>query len=55
MTLQPNRMLRAPLGELWPLLAVGIGVAGLLRGAQAAGELLSILEWTGALGGDAQP
>lgn len=54
MAYSTTRLLRAPLGELWPLLAVGIGLVGLLRSAQATGELLSILEWTGAIGGDPQ-
>ncbi len=46
--LQP---LRSPLGEIWPLFAVGIGLVGLWRGAQATSELISILTLTGAMGG----
>lgn len=40
----------AHLGTIWPLIIVGIGVAGLFKSAQAVGEIVSILEWTGALG-----
>ncbi|WP_165774531.1 hypothetical protein [Candidatus Viridilinea mediisalina] len=40
----------APLGTIWPLIIVGIGVAGLFKSAQAMSEIVSILEWTGALG-----
>lgn len=43
--------LRAPLGELWPLLAFSAALAGLLSTAQAAGELRYILECAGAVGG----
>ncbi|NTU85613.1 MAG: hypothetical protein HGA45_40810 [Chloroflexales bacterium] len=37
----------------WPLVAVGLGVVGLLGTAQALGELLYILECAGAVGGTA--
>lgn len=43
--------LRAPLGELLPLLAVGVGLAGLVGTVWAAGELRYILECAGAVGG----
>ena len=45
------RTLRAPLDSLWPFLAVGVGLAGLLGTARVAGELLYILECAGAVGG----
>lgn len=52
MTRAINRALRgAPLDTLWPLLALGVGLAGLLGTAHAAGELLHILECAGAVGG----
>lgn len=54
MTQTLARSLRGQLGALWPLVAVGVGVAGLLGTAQAAGELLYILECAGAVGGQAR-
>lgn len=45
------RTLRAPLGSLWPILAVGVGLAGLLGTARAAGELIYVLECAGAVSG----
>ncbi len=50
-----TRSLRAPLGAIWPLVALGVGVAGLIGSAQAAGELLYILECAGAVGGGPRP
>jgi hypothetical protein len=46
--------LRAPLGEIWPLLAVGVALASLIGTVQAAGELRYILECAGAVGGPPQ-
>lgn len=43
---------RALLNELWPLVAFGVGLIGFLHSVNAIGELLSILDWTGAIGGD---
>lgn len=42
---------RARLGETWFVFAVGLGLVGLWRGAQATSELVSILTMTGAVGG----
>ncbi|WP_172450607.1 hypothetical protein [Candidatus Chloroploca asiatica] len=44
--------LRTSLNESWPLFAVGLGLAGLWRGAQVTSELLSILVLTGAISAD---
>lgn len=42
--------MRTPIGELCSLLAVGVGLAGLLGAAQAVGELRYILACAGAIG-----
>lgn len=47
--------IRAPLGDLLPLLAFGVALAGLLGTVQAAGELRYILECAGAVGGGSRP
>lgn len=54
MTRTITRSRREPLGALWQLLAVSVGLAGLIGTAQAAGELLYILECAGAVGGRAR-
>ncbi len=46
----PHRIIQ-PLRELWPLLAFGVGMAGLLGTARAADEIRYILECVGAVGG----
>lgn len=51
MTRTITTALRAPIGELWSLVAFGVGLAGLLSAAQAVGELRYILECAGAVGG----
>jgi hypothetical protein len=47
--------LRAPLGEILPLLVLGVGLAGVLGTARAAGEITYILECSGAIGGTRRP
>lgn len=42
------------LSELWPLLAFGVGMAGLIGTLQVVGEVLAILECSGAVGGTCQ-
>ncbi len=54
MTRTITSTLRAPLGELLPLLAFGVGLVSLIGAAQAAGELRYILECAGAVGGSAR-
>lgn len=51
MTRTIARSLREPLGGLLSLVAVGVSLAGLVGAAQAAGQLLYILECAGAVGG----
>lgn len=46
-----QRIIR-PLRELWPLLAFGVGLAGLVGTARAAGEIRYVLECAGAIGGN---
>ncbi len=46
----PNRLIE-PLREFWPLLALGVGLAGLLSTARAADEIRYLLECAGAIGG----
>lgn len=43
----------APLAELLPLLALGVGLLGLFGTARVAGELHQILTCSGAMGGQA--
>ncbi|NTW01252.1 MAG: hypothetical protein HGA19_08050 [Oscillochloris sp.] len=37
--------------EIWPLIAFGMGLAGLIGTARVAGEILYIFECAGAIGG----
>lgn len=53
MAYRVTKRLPAPIAELLPLLALGMGLLGLFGTARAAGELHQILTCSGAMGGQA--